>query len=148
MQITPRKAEIQEMNTVLNADHTSVEDASKAALKRAADLLGERTWYTCVSLSEFGGPLMFGLFATEGAAKKAAKTYMHGADEWYIIPVHSVNEWVARETGQPMPGYCECGHPKSLHRMSGSSYGPCGLSDCGCGKFKAHEWESPTTNTD
>ena len=146
MRLTPRKAEIEAMNTVLNADHDDVNAASKEALRRAASLFGGRTWWTVALVGGERAHLM-GLYSSQKEAEKAAKTHSALAGSSVIcVPIHTVDTMDARLQGQPMPGSCECSHGKHLHNMNGSQYGGCGLSDCECDKFKEGKWPYPKFN--
>lgn len=148
MRLTPRKAEVEEMNTVLNADHKDVDAASKEALKRAASLFGGREWWTVALIGGERAHLM-GLYSSQKEAEKAAKT--HGAlagSSVICVPIHTVDAMDAALQGQPMPGACECGHGKPLHNMNGSQYGGCGLSDCDCDKFREGKWPYPKFNNE
>src|SRR5690606_41314253 len=62
--ITPRKQEIQDMVTVLEAPHENAQAAAKAAIKQAYNILFDREWWTIAERGPDGTAILLGAWPT------------------------------------------------------------------------------------
>lgn len=118
--IAPRKAEVAKIVEVLEQDHDSAEQCANKALRAALNLMATRDWYVIANQIDPGAPTMlFGLFATEAAAKKAIENntlkIMGRATVAKVLGLDAradlINKWELEET----PDCYSCGHGYHSH---------------------------------
>lgn len=121
MNITPRKAEITALVTLLESDaYDSAEALAKEVFKTAYELLLDRDWWAYALRFKSGPPAIFwGPLSSENEARKFAERAGLVGVEHRAIPLSSVGQQLRRFTENEGPlviPVCECGHHEGIHK--------------------------------
>jgi hypothetical protein len=141
VRLTPRKEEIDGVKAILESDRfTSADQMAKALIKEVAEMLWMRDWFALVHLNEAGSAgLNWAPFSSPVEALNLAEKIGIGG-RFGTVKLYSPGVLLANADGKKgWKGFCQdevCGHAPWLHLQVGAGRGPCGLSRCGCMKFK------------
>lgn len=134
MKVTPRKDEVAQMVEVLDQDHASIQDAAKAALKAAAEILSMRDLYL-VAYRPTGVSRVFayGPFSSPSEADRAFAKGLGIGGDYQVVTLRSaiLQGWRAEgQAGKPWKGFCaHCLHLEGDHLWATS--GPARRDRCG-----------------
>ena len=134
--ITPRKQEIQDMVTVLEAPHEDAQAAAKAAIKQAYNILFDREWWTIAERGPDGTAVLLGAWPTLNAAMKGAAGLTGGQIAVFkIAPPAARYDLLAESDEDTSSVLCSCGHPAETHSFPNN--GPkCVVRKCRCRAYE------------
>lgn len=136
MKVTPRKAEVAEVVSLLEStDFDSADDLAKAIIKKVGELFSQRDWtcYAWRSSPEDGLVLAWGPLSSDSEVERLAKK-VGLAGEHRSIKLYSTGRLldgiVKGEAG--IDKFCTtCNHPLGAHEHPGRA-GKCQARGCRC----------------
>lgn len=140
VRITPRKDEVAAIVAVLEQPHKNAEEAAKAVLKEAAELLGLRETLYALALGGGRKTVNFGPYFSPAEVESVAKQLAGATPEFKIARMGGSGLLAARMEGLPkgkkVKDFCaNCQHAKDLHLVDSGRKARCAL-DCECTLYK------------
>lgn len=135
MKITPRKDEVAKVVEVINKDYKTAEDAAKAVLKAAAEILTEREDLMVALYRPTSSRHVFcyGPFGSPADADKIFEKGVGIGGEYRVQAMRPITllGWRANgKASEPWEGFCaNCLHPEEEHLWATS--GPAKKERCG-----------------